>query len=389
MIEYIYVYFFVWSFALFSLVTNGKIKNLFFVIQTLILAIFLAARFETGYDWPVYESHFLTVASGERFHLRFEIGYELIVYFFAKLNFEFHHFLAIISFFEIFIIASSIRFFFPKYYVLVVAVLYSFPDFFLIPFFSLIRQGLTVSLFFYGVKFLMKKRSFLAGFLFLLAFSIHYSLFGALLFLVLVFRFSVGKKSLIVFFLISGCAYLFSIDVARSLISFFVEYFDPKYLLYMDRDTYNASFAYRLVYITVSFIVFLCIYFSWRKRHSVINIFEDCFNIKIYGLAFLGLFIPLILYSFPTISTRYQLFFSIFTVGVCLSVLDFLKPRDRLLLAALVCILMYLPFYRFLKNPLSITYIPYQSQFEYDKKNSTGQQRTNDLLDQLNELWSE
>lgn len=108
----------------------------------------------------------------------------------------------------------------------------------------------------------------------------------------------------------------------------------------------------------------------------------------IYRLAMLGVLIPLVVYGFPTFSTRYQYFFCFFTLGVGLSVLGLFKARDRLIVMVATCLISYIPFYRFLTNPLSIVYIPYQSQFFYDKQNSTGQQRTDDLLNQLDILWS-
>jgi hypothetical protein len=387
MTEYNFVYLIVWGVALVSLMANASGQKYLFFMQTLILALFVAVRFETGYDWPVYENHFMQIASNDDFYLKFEFGYELLVYLFSKLGLGFYQFIAVLSLFEVFIIASSVRFFFPRHSMLVMAVLYSVPDFYLIPAFALVRQGLAVSLFFYGIRCFVENRKIMAWVFFLLAISFHYSVLGALLLWVFAFRFSIGRDGLAVFFIISAFLYLFSIDVARDLVEVAVTYFDPKYLIYLDRDVFNASFAYRFVYVMVSSFAFSCIYFAWRNK-ALTNTESALLNNKIYRLAALGVLIPLFLYGFPTISTRYQFFFSIFTVGICLSALDFFKFRDRLVVAAVVGALIYLPFYRFLTSPLSIVYIPYQSQFFYDKTNSTGQQRTDDLLYQLDVLWS-
>ncbi len=385
MIEYNFIYLSVWAIALLSLVINSRGFKYLFFLQTLILAFFAAIRFETGYDWPVYEDHFMKISSGDWFYLKFEIGYEVLVYIFSKLGFGFYQFTAVISFVEIFIISSSVKFFFPRYCTLILAILYSMPDFYLIPTFALIRQGLAVSLFFYGLKLLAESRKVMSWVFFLLAISLHYSVLGALLLLVFAFRFSIGRYGLSVVFIISVSLYLFSVDIVRKGVEFVVLYLDHKYIIYLDRDVFNASIFYRLFYSIISIFTFCCIYFVWRGG-GLRGLFLN--GNKIYRLAVLGILVPLLFYSFPTVSTRYQFFFSIFTIGVSLHALDFLKSRDRLVVMAVVCILAYLPFYRFLTSPLSVVYIPYQSQFFYNKENSTGQQRTNDLLYELDFLWS-
>jgi hypothetical protein len=108
----------------------------------------------------------------------------------------------------------------------------------------------------------------------------------------------------------------------------------------------------------------------------------------LYRLAFVGLLIPLIIFGFPTLSTRYQYFFAVFLIGAAMNTLLRLNYTSRLVTVFVIAVVAYLPFYRFLSSPLSIVYIPYQSQLFYDAHNSTGQERTNNLLNQLDELWS-
>lgn len=201
------------------------------------------------------------------------------------------------------------------------------------------------------------------------------------------FKVKLSKNIFAMLFLVSGALYVLSIDIARFIFESIILYFNPKYMIYLERDVYNASMLYRVVYLLVSLIVCVLIYVAWDKQ-LLAREGREQEDSSIYRLAMLGILIPLVIYGFPTFSTRYQYFFCIFTIGVSLTVLSLFSARDRFLILMVTCIVTYIPFYRFLTNPLSIVYIPYQSQFFYDKKNSTGQQRTDDLLNQLDILWS-
>ena len=387
MTEYNIVYVVVWSLAFLSMVVVPRQRDYLFYAQVTILALFVALKFETGYDWPVYQAHYLQTSLGDEFYIGFEYGYELLVRLFVFLGIGFHQFVAVINILQISLIVLSVRYFFPKYSIWIMAMLYAIPDFYLIPSFSLLRQVLAASLFLYGLRCHFGGRASMAWIMFALAISMHYSVVGALLFTFLALRVRLSKNVFAVLFVISIGLYMLSIDIARSLAEYVLSALYPKYLAYLDRDVYNASLLYRLVYASVSTLVFVLIYLSWSKR------LVECegaqgFDLAIYRLAMLGVLIPLVVYGFPTFSTRYQYFFCFFTLGVCLSVLKLFGERDRLLVLLAACVIAYIPFYRFLTNPLSIVYIPYQSQFFYDEKNSTGQQRTNDLINELESLWS-
>ncbi len=387
MTNYIIVYVVVWGLVCISMWAGPVAKKYLFLTQVVILALFVALKFETGYDWPVYEAHYLQVSTGDIFNLNFEFGYEILVRVFSFLGFEFHQFIAVVSVVEILLIASAVRFFFPKYCLWIMALMYAIPDFYLIPSFSLVRQGLAVSLFFYGVRCYVGNRKLLPWLVFGLAISFHYSVIGALFFLLLAFKVKISKNVFAILFTVACSLYLLSIDVVRSLVESLVLYLDPKYLIYLQRDVYNASLLYRGMYAAVSLFAFVLLYVSWDRRIFVGERFSSSES-SIHRLAMLGVLIPLVVYGFPTFSTRYQYFFCIFTLGVSLTALEFFNARDKLIVFVITCLLACVPFYRFLVSPLSIVYIPYQSQIFYDESNSTGQQRTDDLLNQLDVLWS-
>ncbi|MFS2199778.1 MULTISPECIES: EpsG family protein [Pseudomonas] len=389
MTQYNIVYVVVWLLAILSLRKDNLPSAWLFFLQVTLLALFVGLKFQTGYDWPIYEAHYAAVQSGEAFYLDFEFGYEWLVQFSTSIGLAFEQFSAVISILEVSFIAFAARRFFPRYCLVVMAIMYSVPDFYLIPAFSLLRQGLAVSIFLIGVyKFFSDKK--ISGFVFFaIACSLHYSVVGGLLLLALLYMFPLSRRAFSLVFAASVALYVSSFDIIRGVVEVLIVYVNPKYMIYLDRDVFNASFAYRAAFAVVSLVFFVCIYGAWVKHESSsVENLGDGGGVQTCRLALLGLLIPLIIFGFPTLSTRYQFFFAIFLVGCALGALQYVTYASRIIVIFVVAIIAYLPFYRFLSSPLSIVYIPYQSQLFYDHKNSTGQDRTNDLLNQLDVLWS-
>jgi hypothetical protein len=389
MTQYNIVYGLVWLLAILSLRKNSQPSVYLYLLQVMLLAFFVGFKFQTGYDWPIYEAHYAAVANGEAFYLEFEFGYGWLVQIATSMGLTFEQFSAFISIVEVLFIAFAVRRFFPGYCLVVMAVMYSVPDFYLIPTFSLLRQGLAVSIFLIGVYKFFSGNKIIGFVLFAIACSFHYSVAGGVLLLILVSTVPLSRVTFLLVFLISVMLYISSFDIIRGIVEVLIVYVNPKYMIYLDRDVFNASLAYRGAFALVSSVFFVCIYTAWLKRDSFAG--EQRYertNVLTYKLAFLGLLVPLIIFGFPTLSTRYQFFFAIFLVGGALEALQKLTYASRFVMVFLIAIIAYLPFYRFLSSPLSIVYIPYQSQMFYDHTNSTGQDRTNDLLNQLDVLWS-
>ncbi|WP_285420652.1 EpsG family protein [Pseudomonas sp. efr-133-TYG-5] len=389
MTQYNIVYGLVWLLAILSLRKNSQPSVYLYLLQVMLLAFFVGFKFQTGYDWPIYEAHYAAVANGEAFYLEFEFGYGWLVQIATSMGLTFEQFSAFISIVEVLFIAFAVRRFFPGYCLVVMAVMYSVPDFYLIPTFSLLRQGLAVSIFLIGVYKFFSGNKIIGFVLFAIACSFHYSVAGGVLLLILVSTVPLSRVTFLLVFLISVMLYISSFDIIRGIVEVLIVYVNPKYMIYLDRDVFNASLAYRGAFALVSLVFFVCIYTAWLKRDSFAG--EQRYertSVLTYKLAFLGLLVPLIIFGFPTLSTRYQFFFAIFLVGGALEALQKLTYASRFVMVFLIAIIAYLPFYRFLSSPLSIVYIPYQSQMFYDHTNSTGQDRTNDLLNQLDVLWS-
>lgn len=382
--EYNLVYVIVWCIGLFSQVSGLTRfgRDFLFFLQFLVLSLFSAFRFETGYDWPVYQSYFVAYDK-ESFHLVFEPGYNVLQQFFLISGLNFNHFLFFVSFIGVFLIAITVKKMFPRYACLILAVFYSIPDFYLIPVFSLLRQNLSIAFFCIGVYFFYRNKS-LSLALFVLSISFHYSsVFSILVFYILVLL-PIKKSTSLIAFFVSALLYAFSIDVVRLSLEVLLGLGPAKYLSYLERDVYNASVMYRFSFIIVSAVSYFLLYKSTKKGVEI-------FGVKAYSVIFsisvFSLLMPLVFFGFPTISTRYQYFFAVFFVGLCFLYLERFEYRSRLFVIFVLAIFFYIPFYRFLSSSLSVVYIPYQSQLFYDEYNSTGELRTRELIDELNNLW--
>lgn len=183
---------------------------------------------------------------------------------------------------------------------------------------------------------------------------------------------------------VSVLLYIFSLDLIRPLVEGVSLIAGEKYQLYLTRDAFNASLGYRLVSAFITILLFCFIYVQSCYLSSI-GAWRD-YNVG--KLALTGLLIPLVFFSFPTIATRYFYFFSVFIVSAALFVLDRFTLRDRFIITSFVALIMFASLYRFLSSPLSIVYVPYQSWVFFDEGNSTGQLRTNQLLQILDGLWS-
>lgn len=375
---YNFIYFLVWLISIFSY-SKGFNNEVLYRIQTLLLLFFSAVRFQTGYDWPVYQDYYYSINP-----IDFEVGFSLLVKLFNYVGLGFNSFVFFSSVVQVLLITRAIRYFFPKHGVLILAIMYSISDFYLIPMFSLIRQSLAVSIFLYGMMLYHKGFNNKAKVFFLVSCLFHLSTIPAILITYAFYKTTINRRIFLVVFIISLIAYLTSINLIGLFIKVILPYIGNKYEIYTQRDTYNASNLYRTVFGGVSCLVFLLVY-----RYGEPKFFKKGDHNTVFVCALFAVIIPLLFYSYPTISTRYQYFYSIFMIGVCLNAFCYIKQTQKLMVLILLCFLFYIPFYRFLTNPLSIVYVPYQNMITYDNSNSTGQERTEELISQLSQLWSD
>ncbi|WP_312358435.1 EpsG family protein [Stutzerimonas balearica] len=385
MFFYNLIYFLVWILAFFGFFVyyERPLYRLIFVIQAGVLCGFSAFRFETGYDWRVYREHFDAVASSVPYHLSFEPLYSLSVNLFVALGANFSTFSAFFSFFVLLLMALGLWKLYKRVAVFVLPALYSIPDFYLIPSFSLMRQSMAVAFFILGVALYFEGRNKTALLIFVLSCGFHFSAALAVVIFFISLNWRATSRSFLAVFAVGAFLYFGGLDVPRHVISYLAPVLG-KYALYGDKDVYNASFIYRLVFLGVSSLCFVLLMWVARARQVTSN---DCR--RLFVLAFLALVIPLYIFAMPTVSTRYQYFFCFFLLGELALGLVLINQRSRVLIWFFLMLLLYVPFYRFLNAPLSIVYIPYQDIFTYNNESSSGSYRTDKLLEMLDSLWAE
>lgn len=356
-------------------------SNKLFWMQGIILVVFSALRFETGYDWPVYGSHY----NGDMGDagLVFEPGYQLLVFVFTFIGIPFKYYVSYITAAMIIALMILTKRITPKYKEIAIAITFSLPDFYLIPIFSVIRQSMSLLILLIGIMWLCdgkKKRAYL---MVVGSFAFHYSTLIIFPLVLFVRSLKLSRSSYYIIFLFSMLGYVASIDVVSLFLKIIVDLFMPSYGMYMSRDTFNASFFYRLVTAGVTIIIALAVARSKTYANKSWG-GESSFSLNI---ALLALLLPILLFNYPTFTSRFMFLGSFFVMGLSLYYLHEVLNVKKFVTCMICSVVFALPLYRFLSSPFSSPFVPYQSMLFYDESNSTGSERTQDLLDMLDSLW--
>lgn len=378
MSEYFAIYVCLWLLALaHSILRQGKLKDRIFILQGGILAIFAALRFETGFDWPIYSAHYNGNIAD--IGLMFEPGYELLVQSFIRLGFGFKYYLSVLSILMVAAIMTILWNLTPRYKEISLAVIFAMPDFFLIPVFSVLRQTTSLLILMLGLVYQTRGRKRLGNTLVFASFLFHYStiiIFGITW---LARRFKISNAGYIKVFAFFSLCYVASVDIFKYVLNLFIQLVIPNYAYYLDKDTFNASFAYRLVTALISAGAL------WLIVKAQDSSTEDESFWRHASL--LSILLPIALFNFPTFTSRFLFLGGFSIIGYTLLSLNGSLRMSKGLICVILSLLLLLPFYRFLASPFSSPYVPYQSMLTYDERNSTGAERTQELLDMLDSLW--
>lgn len=381
MSSYFVVYAVLWILAMLRSFSRAEESRAFFSLQVVLLAAFSSLRFETGYDWPVYGSHY--EGEGVGASLTFEPGYELLVQAFVHLGVPFRYYVSIITVVMVVSLAYIVKRLIPTYKETALFVIFALPDFFLIPIFSVIRQ--TISLLFLLIaiiRFYDGRKKTSAVFV-LAAFSFHYSTIIICSIVAFFWCLDLTPRQYMKLFFVALIAYLTAIDPFRIALKSVVESFLPGYSDYMLRDTFNASVVYRILSAClVGSLIFLVI-----RSRSLYDAPAGRSQTLFKHSALLALILPIALFNFPTFTSRFMFFGSFFILGHSLYCVHKVAGLSRTLVTLGLGIVMVMPLYRFLASPFSSPYVPYQSMVYFDERNSTGAERTQELLDMLDSLW--
>ena len=361
-------------------------EQLLFMGLALLLMVFSATRYQTGYDWPAYEEFYVQGdnLSGK---YEFEPGFRWLVELFRYWRLDFTTFQFVLSAAQVLFTALFIRKFFQGLALLALAVYYTVPDLYLINAFSLMRQGLALSLFLCGAAYFFERKPWLTCLFFASAMLFHISsAFAIGVFLVIR---CIGVSPMVAVPVVGALAasYLANINILGGLIQLAATW-PPlqKYAIYQGLDTPSASILYKLLFVTLFLTLF---YLACYRRRMQLREGEytqaQAFN---FALACAAVSISLVFWAYPTFLSRFQAFFIFFLLGYTWPVFDFSKSLNRGLLCCVifgVCAALYA---KFVLTHISIVYFPYQSLFQRDiELRSTGSERVDELHKELQRLW--
>ncbi|MGC7840689.1 EpsG family protein [Pseudomonas wayambapalatensis] len=386
---YSLVFLAMWSGVLFIWVVgaeNTQCERFTYKALALILIVFSATRYETGYDWPAYKEFYLfgDVLEGK---YEFELGFRALANVFREIGSGFPFFQGVVSALQVFFTALFIRKFFGGLSLFALAVYYTIPDLYLINSFSLMRQGLALSLFLCGAIYYLNRRVFLAVIFFVAALMFHASSAFAIVafFIVRFFGPAYGVAVVSVWGL--ALCYMLGISVPSVVVSALVKlpYFE-KYAIYGDLDTPSASVAYKLLFVALFLSLFIVA--CYRRRFLVRAGLYDSHEKMKFGLAYLAVCISFFFWAYPTFLSRFQAFFVFFLLAWVLQAFDFKRVINRFLLCIVVLGLSGALYAKFVMTNISMVYFPYQSIFtENIESLSTGGERTDELYEELRWLW--
>jgi len=254
------------------------------------------------------------------------------------------------------------------------------PEFFLIPYFSIVRQSLAfLAILFAFTKAYKNKFSYVV--LIIVASSIHYSAF---FYWFLIESFSLlkpRKASLIVLAALGSLSFLLDLNYLQLLANLAPASFLQKLLIYIQLDSYSLPLHYRIFYALLFFVIVYI--FSSR-----LTLFLDHAKNKNYAPSFAYLTVVPFIFclffpDFPTFTSR---FLTLGSIPISLAVASFFNSsmdQIRRFYFLAPSLIMTAPLIYLLSSPLFIVYRPYQSLLFVDERSSTGMSRTKKLYSQL------
>ncbi|EGR0211445.1 EpsG family protein [Vibrio parahaemolyticus] len=362
-----------YSLVFFIVILSKRWKNnfLYFILSALIVS-FSAFRYETGFDWPIYDKYLNDLLPIVYFPV-FELFKQLFIYSEAD-KIYFYFWVSIIG--NVFILLAASKYF--KYYRFVFVLFYVlWTDFYLIHSFSILRQFICLGFILYAFSRKVEGQSY--WFALLLALLTHHSAF---LFLFFIFAFywlkHIRQLHIWFMFIVFSLLFLFNISIVNVAAKLILLTFNMSYLEMYMKDTFNASIPLKVVII---FTYVFILYFSMDIFKSKLISENEYYFCMIY------VFLSIVFYSFPTVTTRVNLFFVFPVIKVVMFSLRRVVFLQRVFITGGVVMILAYSNYRFYLSPLNVTYYPYQTWLiENDVEKSTGMKRTQEVYDQLYKL---
>lgn len=329
---------------------SDPIRNSFFVIIIVTLILFSGTRFETGYDWMNYTIFFDIVPNISEllnnpekfFTFRMEPGYlllnSLVKFFDGSVNEVF--FVSAVFVISIFAVLSKKYSLYP-FIAILLYIRYGYMLFNMM----FVRQGISISIFFYSLKYLNRPFRYMA--LNILASMFHYSLLIVLP-LYFVLKKHYRNSVLVVFVLIS--LILSQMPISGMISSVFPVFLSEKMFTYVEGSEQVGNIGVAFVEKIVLFILLLLFR---NKLDSKFKSFNMMFNLFVLGI--------FCYFAFVDVYVFQQRLVVIFQLSTIFVIAQLLSLFPIILRAFCVLLLSIIITYFFMAYVSEIDFIPYKS----------------------------
>jgi hypothetical protein len=362
---YLFLFLFLWMLSFSSMRFMDK-RQVFvvYIVCCFVLWFFCSFRFQTGFDWPAYESYYADIDGGS---LTLEPAFVFIMRFFNYCELDYIYFQVFIA-----TLFCSISFYviyklFGRYALFGLSVFYSIPELYLLGSFSTIRQGVAAAFFSLAMVY---KNNLVLFFLVAISVSFHISGIMALIFWLVVYF--LGRDASRVLSCVFFVFFIIQFDFSRTLLIYIMSFIgENKFSEYLVLD--NAKFR---PVVLLLYIFFMVAFFIFSDPNKMSSRFASFYYV--YFLSFL------IFFGIQTISSRISAMFVLFAITAMLCSVFKDKTKRGFFLLIVFMYSSFL-FFRFMISPNTITYMPYQSYFSTENDQVDAIFRQSIVLDNLKE----
>lgn len=364
---YIGLFFYFCFVSFLDFFSNEKLKRFFFFISFIILVFFAGFRFDTGWDYNGYRDYYNNIPSlleiptyYDQFSaIYFEPGFKLFMSLLKALGIEFQGLLFITNF-----IATIFFFIFIRRvdnvvgYKNVMVLLY-FSTVFLYTNFSVLRQGIAISLWLFAIDYL-NKSSFKYTLLVLLGCLFHYSV-ALFLILPILMTFRPNQSFLIFIMIASVVVYSLNIKWLQMISPLFPDFVYSKLSHYWESERFGSARSLGFGFIEKLLFILTIVFFYFYKLKNEYIKKEFYPYVIIYFLYFICY---MLFFEATIVYDRTRLYFASFSICVFPFLLRFFSYYSKLIIQLGILAYSLFMFNNILSSDANkLVFIPYHSIF--------------------------
>lgn len=333
----------------FILVLDRKYTNIILVIYSIILILFSGLRYHTGWDWEAYDYFFNEISHSSIIDLKtnnifnYEPGFLILSYLSLKLNISPY---ITISAITVSLILISAR----KYchgYIYLFLIAYLFYGYF--HNFSIIRQGISASIFAYALQYILSKK-YIKYFISILVASLFHS--SALILLLIPTGIYILQKIPIVLLLVVSLLMVHFNLSEISEIKNNLSYIESINFYLKNEDlSYKVGFSFKYLEILILLVFF------YQKRCELIlrNKYGDTNYLLFRSLLIIELLNYSIFNDFSIIYERINVYFE-FTHAVIIAMIAsiFKFKKIQFIIILLLSVIVFIRYFQLVHSPVRV-----------------------------------